>query len=52
MKNITKMANRLVKDFNYLGYEDLTLEDLQHISIETGEEFGLVAMVIYSKTYY
>jgi hypothetical protein len=51
MKNITKMANRLVKDFNYLGYEDLTLEDLRHISIETGEEFGLVAMVIYSKTY-
>ena len=52
MRKITQMANRLVKQFNYSGYEDLTLEDLRFISIETGEEFGLVASLVYSKTYY
>ena len=46
------MANHMVKTFKYNGYEDLTLEDMRVISVETGEEFGLVAMVVYSKTYY
>jgi hypothetical protein len=51
MNKIVKMANRIVETFKYNGYEDLTLEDLRHISVETGEEFGLVASLVYSKTY-
>ena len=52
MKRILKMANKFVKQFNYQGYEDLTLEDLRVISIETGQPFGVVAMLVYDQAYY
>jgi hypothetical protein len=52
MKNILKMANKMVKTFAYQGLEDLTLEDLRVIAVETGHPFGIVAMLVYEKTYY
>ncbi len=52
MKNILKMAKKMVKTFGYQGFEDLTLEDLRVISIETGQPFGIVAMMVFEKVYY
>ena len=52
MKDIIKMAKKFVKQFNYQGIEDLTLEDLRVISLETGQPFGVVAMLVYEKAYY
>ena len=52
MKDILKMAKKFVKQFNYQGFEDLTLEDLRVISVETGQPFGIVAMLVYEETYY
>ena len=52
MKDILKMAKKIAKTFAYQGLEDLTLEDLRVISIETGQPFGIVAMLVYEKTYY
>ena len=51
MKDILKMATKLVKGFEYQGFEDLTLEDLRHIAVETGQPFGIVAMSIYEEAY-
>jgi hypothetical protein len=51
MTDILKMANKFVKQFNYQGIEDLTLEDLRFISVETGQPFGVVAMLVYEKAY-
>jgi hypothetical protein len=52
MKNIPKMANTMVKTFEYQGLEELTLEDLRHIALETGQPFGIVAMLVYDQAYY
>lgn len=52
MKNILKMANTMVKNFEYQGLEELTLEDLRHIALETGQPFGIVAMLVYDQAYY
>jgi len=52
MKDILKMAKKMAKTFAYQGLEDLTLEDLRVISVETGQPFGVVAMLVYEKTYY
>ena len=52
MKSILKMAKNFVKQFNYQGFEDLTLEDLRVISVETGQPFGVVAMLVYEQAYY
>lgn len=52
MQNILKMAKHIVKTFRYQGFEDLTLEDLRHIAVETGQPFGVVAMLIYEQAYY
>jgi hypothetical protein len=52
MKDILKMATKLVKGFEYQGFEDLTLEDLRHIAVETGQPFGIVAMSVYEEAYY
>jgi hypothetical protein len=46
------MAKKFVKQFNYQGYEDLTLEDLRFISQQTGQPFGVVAMLVYEQAYY
>lgn len=51
MKDILKMAKVLVKGFEYQGFEDLTLEDLRHIAIETGQPFDIVAMLVYKQAY-
>ena len=52
MKKILKMANTMVKTFEYQGFEELTLEDLRYIALETGQPFGIVAMLIYDQAYY
>jgi len=52
MKEILKMAKGLVKQFKYEGFEDLTLEDMRFISVETGQPFGIVAMLVYEQAYY
>jgi len=52
MKDILKMAKKFVKQFNYQGFEDLTLEDMRVISVETGQPFGVVAMMVYGQAYY
>ena len=52
MKDILKMAKKFVKQFNYQGFEDLTLEDMRVISVETGQPFGVVAMLVYEQAYY
>ena len=52
MNNILKMARKMVKNFEYQGFEELTLEDLREISIETGQPFGIVAMLVYEQAYY
>ena len=52
VKNIFKMAEKIVKTFEYQGFEDLTLEDLRHIAVETGQPFGVVAMLVYERAYY
>ena len=52
MKKILKMANTMVETFEYQGLEELTLEDLRHIALETGQPFGIVAMLVYDQAYY
>jgi hypothetical protein len=52
MKKILKMANTMVETFEYQGFEELTLEDLRHIALETGQPFGIVAMLVYDQAYY
>jgi hypothetical protein len=51
IKNILKMAKHMVKTFEYEGFEDLTLEDIRVISVESGAPFGVVAMAVYEKVY-
>ena len=52
MKKILKMANTMVETFEYQGLEELTLEDLRYIALETGQPFGIVAMLVYDQAYY
>lgn len=51
MKQILKMAKHMAKTFEYQGLQDLTVEDLRVISVETGQTFAVVVMAVYNKTY-
>ena len=51
MKQILKMANKMVRVFKYECLMDLTVEDLRSIAVETGQPFGIVAMLVYEQAY-